>query len=142
MTRRRALAHPVPTGETNLPIELHRENAPALPAAGKGPKWPSFTPPAASLPRRYRGRLLHRRSHLFDLIDEETDPGDYEYTVLRHDYGIEFRKGEWTVHYKIGKGAKALSAALSKADGVYMTEALLDALVSGKGLKWRRLYED
>ena len=36
MTRRRALAHPVPTGETNLPIQLHGENAPALPAAGKG----------------------------------------------------------------------------------------------------------
>ena len=36
MTRRRPLAHPVPTGQTNLPIKLHGENAPALPAAGKG----------------------------------------------------------------------------------------------------------
>ncbi|MFC6448359.1 hypothetical protein ACFP77_22620, partial [Shinella zoogloeoides] len=25
--------------------------------------WPDFTPPAAALCRRYRGRLLHRRSH-------------------------------------------------------------------------------
>ena len=36
MTRRRALAHTVPTGETDLPIELHGENAPALPVARKG----------------------------------------------------------------------------------------------------------
>jgi hypothetical protein len=36
MARRRALAHPVPTGQTNLPIKLHAEYAPALPAAGKG----------------------------------------------------------------------------------------------------------
>jgi putative transposase len=36
MARRRALAHPVPTGQTNLPIKLHGEYTPALPAAGKG----------------------------------------------------------------------------------------------------------
>ena len=36
MARRRALAHAVPTGQTRLPIQLHGENAPALPAAGKG----------------------------------------------------------------------------------------------------------
>ena len=36
MTRRRALAHAVPTGETDLPIELHGEYAPALPVARKG----------------------------------------------------------------------------------------------------------
>ena len=36
MTRRRALAHAIPTGETNLPIKLHGENTPALPVARKG----------------------------------------------------------------------------------------------------------
>jgi hypothetical protein len=36
VTRRRACAHPVPTGETNLPIQLHAENTPALPVARKG----------------------------------------------------------------------------------------------------------
>ncbi len=79
---------------------------------------------------------------LFDLIDEETDPGDYEYAVIRSGYGIELRKGEWPIRYKIGRGEKALYAAFSKADGVYMTEALLDALVSGTDLTWRQLYED
>lgn len=29
----------------------------------KGNRWPDFTPPAAGLSRRYRGRFLHRRSH-------------------------------------------------------------------------------
>lgn len=36
MSRRRALAHPIPTGQTHLPIKLHGEYAPALPAARKG----------------------------------------------------------------------------------------------------------
>ncbi|MCA8909464.1 MAG: dTDP-4-dehydrorhamnose 3,5-epimerase family protein [Rhodospirillaceae bacterium] len=36
MTRRRALAHPISTRETDLPIKLHGEYAPALPAARKG----------------------------------------------------------------------------------------------------------
>ena len=36
MPRRRARAHPVPNGETNLQIQFHGENAPALPAARKG----------------------------------------------------------------------------------------------------------
>jgi hypothetical protein len=63
MTRRRALAHPVPTGETDLPIQIHGEDAPALPAVQERPKWPTFTPPAARPSRRYRGRLLHRRFH-------------------------------------------------------------------------------
>jgi hypothetical protein len=29
----------------------------------EGKKWTTFTPPAAGSSRRYRGRLLHRRSH-------------------------------------------------------------------------------
>ena len=36
MTRRRTLAHPVPAGETNLPIKFHGKHAPALAVAGKG----------------------------------------------------------------------------------------------------------
>jgi len=79
---------------------------------------------------------------LFDLIDEETDPGDYQYAVLPRGYGIEFRKGDRTIKYKIGKGPDALDAALSTTDGIYMTENLGLALSSGTGLKWRKLYED
>jgi hypothetical protein len=44
MTRRRALAHAVPTGETDLPIQIHGEDAPALPAVQEGPKWPTLIP--------------------------------------------------------------------------------------------------
>ena len=36
MTRSRALAHAVPTGETHFPVKLHGENAPTLPVARKG----------------------------------------------------------------------------------------------------------
>ena len=36
MKRRRTLAHPVPAGETDLPIKFHGMHAPALPVAGKG----------------------------------------------------------------------------------------------------------
>ena len=36
MTRRLAPAHPVPTGQADLPIQIHGENAPALPVARKG----------------------------------------------------------------------------------------------------------
>jgi transposase len=36
MTRRRALAHAIPTGEAHLSVKLHGENAPALPVARKG----------------------------------------------------------------------------------------------------------
>ncbi|WP_210187382.1 hypothetical protein, partial [Pararhizobium antarcticum] len=34
-----------------------------LHSSQKRNRWPDFTPPAAGLFRRYRGRLLHRRSH-------------------------------------------------------------------------------
>ena len=36
MTRRRAHAHTVPTGKTDLPIKFHGEYAPALPVTRKG----------------------------------------------------------------------------------------------------------
>ena len=36
MTPRRTLAHPVPAGETDLPIKFHGMHAPALPVAAKG----------------------------------------------------------------------------------------------------------
>ncbi|WP_210213436.1 hypothetical protein, partial [Sinorhizobium meliloti] len=44
----------------------------------KGNRWPDFTPPAAGLFRRYRGRFLHRRSHMrcaeaFYICSPETD---------------------------------------------------------------------
>ena len=37
------------------------------------------------------------QDHLFFLIDEETDPFDYEYAVVKYGYGIEFRKRGWNV---------------------------------------------
>ena len=47
IARRRALAHPVPARQTDLAIQLHGVNPPALPATGKG---------------RHTGRALLRRS--------------------------------------------------------------------------------
>ena len=79
---------------------------------------------------------------LFDLIDEETDPGDYEYAVVKYGFGIEFRKDGWNVKYKIGRGAKALATALDKADVVCITDVAYYALISGEDLTWRRLYQD
>lgn len=62
--QRGALAHPVGAGQTNLPVKFHGMDLHALPAMiARRAKWPVFTPPAAGLSRRYRGRLLHRRSH-------------------------------------------------------------------------------
>src|SRR6202008_3498322 len=65
VTRRLARTHPVPYGETNLQIQFHGENAPALPDARKGKRGPFRPRPARGLPRRYRGRLFHRRSQSF-----------------------------------------------------------------------------
>jgi hypothetical protein len=63
MTRRCALAHAVGAGQTNLPVKFHGINLQALHATARRANWPVFTPPAAGLSHRYRGRLLHRRSH-------------------------------------------------------------------------------
>ena len=58
-------AHALGTGQTNLAIQIHGEDSPALPPSNKeGQRWTTFTPPAAGSSRRYRGRLSHRRSHL------------------------------------------------------------------------------
>ena len=76
------------------------------------------------------------------LIDEETDPGDYEYAILPSGFGIEFRKADhWPIRYRIGSGGKALDRALEKLDYVYMTFALLDALADGDNLTWIDLAE-
>ena len=79
---------------------------------------------------------------LFDLIDEETDPFDYEFAALRFGYGIEFRHGEGPISYKIGSGDDALGAAFASLDDVYFTEALRIALVDGDGLTWRSFPKD
>ena len=79
---------------------------------------------------------------LFDLIDEETDPFDYEFATLRFGYGIEFRHGEGPVSYRIGSGDDALGAAFAALDDVYFTEALRIALVDGEGLTWRSFPKD
>ena len=77
-----------------------------------------------------------------DLFDQETNPEDYEYAVIREGYGIEFRKGPWPVKYRIGSGPKAPDKALGKADSIYLTEEVSYALSYGKDLTWRRLYEN
>ena len=79
---------------------------------------------------------------LYFLIDEEDDPGDYEFAEMPRGYGVQFRKGDWVVRYRIGSGDEALSAALANVDRIYMTSELRGALADGKGLRWRRLYED
>ncbi len=66
MACRRTLAHAVGAGQTNLPVKFHGIDLHVLPAAARRTKWPVFTPPAAGLSRRYRGRLLHRRSQVID----------------------------------------------------------------------------
>src|SRR5690606_24653382 len=38
-------------------------------------RWTTFTPPAAGLSRRYRGRILHRRSHGLNLGSRDVGPG-------------------------------------------------------------------
>jgi hypothetical protein len=63
MARRCTLAQAVATGQTNLQVKLHGIDLQALHAAARRAKWPVFTPPEAGLSRRYRGRVLHRRSH-------------------------------------------------------------------------------
>jgi hypothetical protein len=40
----------------------------------KGQKWPTFTPPATALCRRYRGRVLLRRSQVFCSAEVFYDP--------------------------------------------------------------------
>jgi hypothetical protein len=102
---------------------------------------PAFLP---ALRRRQALRRVYTaetEDALYDLLDQESDAGDYEYTIIREGFGIEFRKGEGNVKYKIGTGYKAFEAATSKADWVYMTDPLRDAVTRGKGLKWRKLYE-
>ena len=50
---------------------------------------------------------------LFRLIDYETNPSNFEYATLGEEgFGIEFRCGEATMSYSIGKGEKALDRAL------------------------------
>ena len=64
VTRRSALAHAVGAGLTILPVKFHGIDLQALHATARRTKWPTFTPPAAELSRRYRGQLSHRRSQV------------------------------------------------------------------------------
>ncbi|MDR7031035.1 hypothetical protein J2X08_004465 [Rhizobium rosettiformans] len=62
---RMALRHPFGNSQANPQIKFHGVDPLPLPhSLQKGNRWPDFTPPAAALCRRYRGRLLHRRSHM------------------------------------------------------------------------------
>jgi hypothetical protein len=76
------------------------------------------------------------------LIDEETDPGDYEYAILRGGFGIELRRADHRpIRYRIGRGSEALARAREKLDYVYMTSELLGALAYGDNLTWIALAE-
>src|SRR6056297_3595057 len=63
MVRCRPFAHAASTREADLPVKFHAENTPRPPCKQKGPKWQSFTLPAARQSRHFRGSLLHCRSH-------------------------------------------------------------------------------
>jgi len=52
----------------------------------KGQKWTTFTPPATTLCRRYRGRVLLRRSH--GVVEQQNFP-DYEPLRMRDIKAIE-----------------------------------------------------
>ena len=57
-------AHPFRDGQTNLQIKFHGvDPLSLLRSLQKENRWPDFTPPADGLFRRFRGRLLHHRSH-------------------------------------------------------------------------------
>ena len=64
MRRSSPRAHALATRQTNLLVKFHGIDLPTLPADARRQKWLDFTPPAAGLSRRYRGLILHRRSHL------------------------------------------------------------------------------
>ena len=85
---------------------------------------------------------VEREDDLFYLLDEETDPFDYEFAIVSSGYGIQFRKGEWPIKLKIGSGGDTLHHALSGADNVYLTEALSLALTVPGLLTWRRFPAD
>ena len=73
---------------------------------------------------------------LFRLIDYETNPSNFEYATLGEGFGIEFRCGEATMSYSIGKGEKALDRALARPISIGPTEDLHQALITGEGLTW------
>jgi hypothetical protein len=77
---------------------------------------------------------------LFDLVDEETSPGDYEYAILRYGYGLEFRVDGDPVEYEIGT-EEELGAAI-KGSQLYLTSGLAYALATGERLIWRRFFQD
>ena len=56
------LAHPLTARQPDLQIKFHGVNLLALPAAARREKWTTFTPPAPTIGRRYRGLVLLRRS--------------------------------------------------------------------------------
>lgn len=64
MLCRLALRHPYEARKTAPQIQVHGiDPRTLLPSSQKENRWTTFTPPAAGLSRRYRGRILHRRSH-------------------------------------------------------------------------------
>src|SRR5690606_26135959 len=65
MLRRLALRHPLRASQTDLQIKFHGvDPLTLLRSVQKENRWTTFTPPAAGLSRRYRGRILHRRSQI------------------------------------------------------------------------------
>jgi hypothetical protein len=63
MLSRLTLAHATRASKAHLQVKIQGINLQALPARAKKAKWTTFTPLAAALRRRYRGLILHRRSH-------------------------------------------------------------------------------
>jgi ATPases with chaperone activity, ATP-binding subunit len=79
----------------------------------KGNRWPDFTPPAAALCRRYRGRLLHRRSHGHSYVGPEhillglAEVSDSFAGNLLAKYGLTPQALRQQAVKVVGKGAEA-----------------------------------
>ena len=78
MARRRALAHPVPAGQTDLAIQPPRCESSRPPRGRKGPPhWKSFAPPRRDRPAATPGLICHRRMHELCHIAEPHHDGPF-----------------------------------------------------------------
>lgn len=66
-------AHSIRASQTDLQIKFHGiDPSTLLHTLQKENRWPTFTPPEAGQSRRYRGLILHRRSHLLPQMGGST----------------------------------------------------------------------
>jgi hypothetical protein len=75
--------------------------------------------------------------HLFYLIDQDRDAGDYECAVIKSGFGIEFRIGYGTVEVAVDD--PELSATLATAEWIFMTDELRWDIEEPGKLRWRQI---